>query len=68
MSTERLSELASKIEDVSNEVGDLIYDALRTQTRGDDEATAAKELERELSKVRRSLTKAAQILEELSRR
>jgi len=64
---EELEELAAAVSALSERVGDLVYETLRTQTRDDDDQTGARELERELSRVRRSLAKAEQILHELAR-
>jgi len=62
-----LQELASEVSSLNERVGDLVFEALKTQARGENEATGARELERELSRVRRSLAKAEQILGELAR-
>jgi hypothetical protein len=55
------SELADEISSLEHRISDVIFDALREQVRsGGDER--AKELERQLSKVRRSLQKAEMLL------
>ena len=53
--------LADDVAAVEQRVADAIFDAVRAQLRGDG-AESAKELERQLSKVRRSLQKAEQLL------
>jgi hypothetical protein len=53
-------ELANDVAALERRVSDVIFDAVREQLRG--EAGGAKELERELAKVRRSLLKAEAIL------
>jgi hypothetical protein len=53
--------LADEIAQIESRVSDAIFDTLRSQLRDDDEA-AAKDLERRLSKVRRSLQKAEFLL------
>jgi hypothetical protein len=58
---ESLSLLADEISSLENRVADAIFTALREQLRGDG-AEQAKELERRLSKVRRSLQKAEMLL------
>ncbi|MBW4077593.1 MAG: hypothetical protein HIU84_03595 [Acidobacteria bacterium] len=52
--------LADEVADIERRVSDVIFDAVRAQLR--DEASDAKELERRLSKVRRSLQKAEYLL------
>jgi Mg2+ and Co2+ transporter CorA len=64
---DQLEEIASDVDSLAQRVGDLMYDALRSEIRGGDDAEGAKELERQLGKVRRSLAKAEQILRELAR-
>lgn len=64
--SEELEALADEIGDLADRVGDLIYDALRAQNRGGDQVEAARERERQLARARRSLVKAAQVLQELS--
>jgi Mg2+ and Co2+ transporter CorA len=54
-------ELADEVAAVESRVADAIFDSVRAQMR-DDDAEAAKELERRLSKVRRSLQKAEHLL------
>ncbi|MGC2486975.1 MAG: hypothetical protein WA359_12105 [Acidimicrobiales bacterium] len=58
---ESLDELADEIEAIERRVSDVIFDMVRAQMRGDD-AENAKEMERLLSKVRRSLQKAEHLL------
>ncbi len=53
-------ELANDVAALERRVSDVIFDAVREQLRG--EGGGAKELERELSKVRRSLLKAEAVL------
>jgi hypothetical protein len=52
--------LADEIAQIESRVSDAIFDTLRSQLRDNDEA--AKDLERRLSKVRRSLQKAEFLL------
>jgi Mg2+ and Co2+ transporter CorA len=54
-------ELADEVSRIESRVSDAIYDALRAQVNA-DEPENAKELERRLSKVRRSLQKAEALL------
>ena len=54
-------ELADEVSSIESRVSDAIYDALRAQVNA-DEPDNAKELERRLSKVRRSLQKAEVLL------
>jgi len=54
-------ELADEVSSIESRVSDAIYDALRAQVNS-DEPSDAKELERRLSKVRRSLQKAESLL------
>ena len=54
-------ELADEVSSIESRVSDAIYDALRAQVN-EDETDNAKELERRLSKVRRSLQKAESLL------
>ena len=54
-------DLADEVAAVESRVADAIFDSVRAQLR-DDDAEAAKELERRLSKVRRSLQKAEILL------
>jgi len=58
---ETFDAIADDISSIERRVSDLIFDAVRTQLRGDG-AEAAKELERRLAKVRRSLQKAETLL------
>jgi len=53
--------IADEVAALEQRVADAIFDAVRAQLRGDG-AESAKELERQLSKVRRSLQKAEQLL------
>jgi hypothetical protein len=53
--------LADEIAALERRVTDAIYDSVRSQLHSAD-ADAAKELERQLSKVRRSLQKAEHLL------
>ncbi len=53
--------LADEVATVESRVAEAIFDAVRAQLRN-DEADEAKELERRLSKVRRSLQKAEYLL------
>ena len=54
-------ELADEVSSIESRVSDAIYDTLRAQVN-EDEPDNAKELERRLSKVRRSLQKAESLL------
>jgi Mg2+ and Co2+ transporter CorA len=54
-------ELADEVSSIESRVSDAIYDALRAQVNA-DEPENAKDLERRLSKVRRSLQKAETLL------
>jgi hypothetical protein len=56
-----LDALADEIAGLERRVSDAIFDMVRAQLRNDD-AENAKELERNLSKVRRSLQKAEHLL------
>ena len=58
---ESLDELADEVASLERRVSDAIFDMVRAQLRSDD-AEHAKELERNLSKVRRSLQKAEHLL------
>jgi Mg2+ and Co2+ transporter CorA len=62
---ESLEQLANEVEAIEQRVTDAIFDMVRAQMRGDD-AEQAKELERLLSKVRRSLQKAEHMLRQSS--
>ncbi|MHB1088654.1 MAG: hypothetical protein ACYC19_07825 [Acidimicrobiales bacterium] len=58
-----MTDFASLADDVAaleSRVADVIFDAVRAQLR--DDSSDAKELERRLSKVRRSLQKAEYLL------
>ncbi len=52
--------LADDVAAIERRVSDVIFDAVRAQLRGD--ASDAKDLERRLAKVRRSLQKAEYLL------
>jgi len=54
-------ELADEVSSIESRVSDAIYDALRAQVNA-NEPENAKDLERRLSKVRRSLQKAEALL------
>jgi Mg2+ and Co2+ transporter CorA len=54
-------DLADEVSSIESRVSDAIYDALRAQVNA-DEPENAKDLERRLSKVRRSLQKAEALL------
>ncbi len=56
-----LDDLANEVGALERRVADAIFDAVRAQLR-DDDADGAKELERQLSRVRRSLQKAEHLL------
>jgi hypothetical protein len=58
---ESLEDLADEIASLEGRVNDVIFDMVRAQMRQDN-AESAKELERSLSKVRRSLQKAEYLL------
>ena len=58
---ESLDDLANEIASLESRVSDVIFTTLREQLH-DDGADQAKELERRLSKVRRSLQKAQMLL------
>jgi hypothetical protein len=58
---ESFEDLADEIAALERRVADAIFDTVRAQLR-DDDAESAKELERQLSRVRRSLQKAEQLL------
>jgi len=58
---ESLDDLANEIASLESRVSDAIFTTLREQLRADG-ADQAKELERRLSKVRRSLQKAEMLL------
>ncbi len=56
-----LDSIADEIANLESRVSDVIFDAVRSQLRSDG-AAEAKELERRLAKVRRSLLKAEVLL------
>jgi hypothetical protein len=58
---ESFESLADEVGALESRVADVIFDTVRAQLRSDD-ADEAKELERRLSKVRRSLQKAEMLL------
>ena len=58
---ESFSSLADEVSNLEGRVADAIFDAVRSQLRGDG-AEEAKDLERRLSKVRRNLQKAEMLL------
>jgi hypothetical protein len=58
---ESLDDLADEVASLEQRVSDAIFYMVRAQLR-DDGADTAKELERNLSKVRRSLQKAEHLL------
>ena len=58
---ESLNDLADEIAGLERRVADVIFDMVRAQLRNDD-AESAKEVERDLSRVRRSLQKAEHLL------
>jgi hypothetical protein len=62
---EDIATLADEVAALEVRVGDLTYEALRAQVR-DAEDDGARELERQLGRVRRSLGKAEAILRNLS--
>jgi Mg2+ and Co2+ transporter CorA len=59
--SEIIAQLADDVSSLERRVADVIFDAVRAQLR-DDEADEAHELEKRLSKVRRSLQKAEGLL------
>lgn len=58
---ESFAELADELANLESRISDVIFDTLREQVRSGGSETA-KELERRLSKVRRSLQKAEMLL------
>jgi hypothetical protein len=68
MADERLEGLISDVGSIAERIDDLVFDAAKAQGAGGDGALAAREFERELTKVRRSLAKADQILRALANR
>ncbi len=61
---ESLENLAEEIGSIEERVADVIFEAVRAQLAGENDG--AMELERQLSKVRRSLQKAQGILRAMS--
>ncbi len=59
--SEPLAALADDVSALERRVADAIFDAVRAQLR-DDDADEARELEKRLAKVRRSLQKAEGLL------
>lgn len=59
--SETLAELADAVSSLEQRVADAIFTAVRAQLRDEDD-TSARELERRLAKVRRSLQKAEGLL------
>ncbi|HEY1824998.1 MAG TPA: hypothetical protein VGG21_03455 [Acidimicrobiales bacterium] len=62
---ESLEDLANDVSSLETRVADAIFDMVRAQMRGDS-PERAHELERTLSKVRRSLQKAEHLLRQES--
>ena len=60
------SDLADEVATLEQRVSDAVFDALRAQLR-DTTDDAAREAERQLARVRRSLQKAEAILREISK-
>lgn len=58
---ESFDDLADEVASLERRVADAIFDTVRAQLRNDN-AESAKELERQLAKVRRSLQKAEHLL------
>jgi len=58
---ESLDDLADEVAALEKRVADAIFETVRAQLRS-DESEGAKELERQLSRVRRSLQKAEHLL------
>ena len=58
---ESLKDLANDVAHVEQRVADVLFEAVRAQLRSSDDEVA-KELERRLAKVRRSLQKAEALL------
>jgi Mg2+ and Co2+ transporter CorA len=58
---EDFATIADDVSSIEHRISELIFDAVRSQLR-DDDAEAAKKLERRLTKVRRSLQKAEMLL------
>jgi hypothetical protein len=58
---ESLGDLADEVSVLEERVADAIFETVRAQLRADD-ADGAKEMERRLAKVRRSLQKAEMLL------
>lgn len=63
---EEFAEIAAQTNSLAERVSDLIYDTLRREISGSNGAATANDLERQLAKVRRSLSKAEQILRDLA--
>ena len=59
--SETLSELAEAVSSIERRVCEVIFDAVRAQLR-EDQASESRELEKRLSRVRRSLQKAEALL------
>ena len=64
--SDSLDQLADEVGALEQRVSDVIFDAVRAQLR-DDAADAARELERRLTRVRRSLQKAEGLLRDAER-
>jgi hypothetical protein len=62
---DQFAEMASETNTLAERVSDLMYDSLRQQMSS-ERADGATDVERQLAKVRRSLTKAEQILRDLA--
>lgn len=62
---DELLAIADEVAALDARVGDLVYEALRAQVRGEEEE-GARELERQLARVRRALTKGEQVLRTLA--
>lgn len=61
--TDTYGELADAVRDLEHRVSDLIFDTVRAQLRsGQGNSHPAQELEKRLTKVRRSLQKAEGLL------
>ncbi len=58
---ESLGDLADEVSVLEERVADAIFETVRAQLRADD-ADGAKEMERRLARVRRSLQKAEMLL------
>lgn len=64
--SESLSQMADEVSALERRVSDVIFDSVRAQLR-EDESAQARELEKRLSKVRRSLQKAEGLLRDYDR-